>query len=148
MAVEAVFRSWNGKRAFAYRDAAGIRHDLGTAVNVQTMVFGNLGPDSATGVAVSRNATTGEPKIDGDFLINAQGEDVVAGIRPTSTIKDLGKAMPELHAELKSYSQMLENHYRDMQDIEFTIESARCGCCRLVMASELLRLQFGSPLIS
>jgi pyruvate,orthophosphate dikinase len=125
MAVEAVFRSWNGRRAFAYRDAAGISHDLGTAVNVQTMVFGNLGPDSATGVAVSRNATTGEPHIDGDFLVNAQGEDVVAGIRPTSTIKDLGNAMPELHAELETYSEMLENHYRDMQDIEFTIESGK-----------------------
>jgi pyruvate,orthophosphate dikinase len=125
MAVEAVFRSWNGRRAFAYRDAAGISHDLGTAVNVQTMVFGNLGPDSATGVAVSRNATTGEPAIDGDFLINAQGEDVVAGIRQTSTIKELGREMPELHAELVRYAQMLERHYRDMQDIEFTIESGK-----------------------
>ena len=125
MAVEAVFRSWNGKRAIAYRTAAGISHDLGTAVNIQTMVFGNLGSDSATGVAVSRNATNGEPSIDGDFLINAQGEDVVAGIRPTSTIEDLGNAMPELHTELETYSQMLERHYRDMQDIEFTIESGK-----------------------
>jgi pyruvate,orthophosphate dikinase len=125
MAVEAVFRSWNGRRAFAYRDAAGISHDLGTAVNVQTMVFGNLDPDSATGVAVSRNATTGEPTIDGDFLVNAQGEDVVAGIRQTSTIRDLGRAMPEQHAELLRYAQILERHYRDMQDIEFTIESGK-----------------------
>ena len=125
MAVEAVFRSWNGKRAIAYRAAAGISHDLGTAVNIQTMVFGNLGSDSATGVAVSRNATTGEPTIDGDFLINAQGEDVVAGIRHTSTIEDLGVAMPDLHTELERYSKMLEDHYRDMQDIEFTIESGK-----------------------
>jgi pyruvate,orthophosphate dikinase len=125
MAVEAVFRSWNGRRAFAYRDAAGISHDLGTAVNVQTMVFGNLDPNSATGVAVSRNATTGEPNVDGDFLINAQGEDVVAGIRQTSTIRDLGRLMPDQHAELLRYAQILEGHYRDMQDIEFTIESGK-----------------------
>jgi pyruvate,orthophosphate dikinase len=125
MAVEAVFRSWNGRRAFAYRDAAGISHDLGTAVNVQTMVFGNLGSDSATGVAVSRNATSGEPRIDGDFLMNAQGEDVVAGIRQTSTIEDLDRLMPEQHAELLRFAQILERHYRDMQDIEFTIESGK-----------------------
>jgi pyruvate,orthophosphate dikinase len=125
MAVEAVFRSWNGRRAFAYRDAAGISHDLGTAVNVQTMVFGNLDTNSATGVAVSRNATTGEPTMDGDFLVNAQGEDVVAGIRQTSTIRDLGRVMPEQHAELLRYAQILERHYRDMQDIEFTIESGK-----------------------
>lgn len=125
MAVEAVFRSWNGKRAFAYRNAAGIAHDLGTAVNVQTMVFGNMGTGSATGVCVSRSATTGEPRLEGDFLINAQGEDVVAGTRQTSTIDDLAKAMPELHAELKDYSVKLEKHYRDMQDIEFTIENGK-----------------------
>jgi len=125
MAVEAVFRSWNGKRAFAYRNAAGIAHDLGTAVNVQTMVFGNMGNDSATGVAVSRSATTGEPKLEGDFLINAQGEDVVAGTRQTSTVDDLGREMPELFAELKDYAMALERHYRDMQDIEFTIEHGK-----------------------
>jgi pyruvate,orthophosphate dikinase len=84
MATEAVFKSWNGKRAVDYRNAAGIAHDLGTAVNVQTMVFGNMGEDSATGVAMSRNASTGEPEIEGDYLINAQGEDVVAGIRITA----------------------------------------------------------------
>jgi pyruvate, orthophosphate dikinase len=125
MAVEAVFRSWNGKRAHAYRNAAGIAHDLGTAVNVQTMVFGNMGNDSATGVAVSRSATTGEPNLEGDFLVNAQGEDVVAGTRQTSTIDDLARQMPELHAELKNYAAALERHYRDMQDIEFTIEQGK-----------------------
>jgi pyruvate,orthophosphate dikinase len=125
MAVEAVFRSWNGKRAFAYRKAAGIADDLGTAVNVQTMVFGNMGEDSATGVAVSRSATTGEPHLEGDFLINAQGEDVVAGTRQTSTVDDLEAEMPELHAELKDYATTLERHYRDMQDIEFTIEHGK-----------------------
>ncbi len=125
MAVEAVFRSWNGRRAIAYRNAAGISHDLGTAVNVQTMVFGNLGPDSATGVVVSRNATTGEPALDGDFLINAQGEDVVAGIRATRTIEDLKREMPELHAQLERYAGRLERHHRDMQDIEFTIEHGK-----------------------
>ncbi len=125
MAVEAVFRSWNGRRAFAYRDAAGISHDLGTAVTVQTMVFGNLGPDSATGVAVSRNATTGEPTMDGDFLVNAQGEDVVAGIRATSTIEDFSREMPELHAQLKEHAEKLEHRHRDMQDIEFTVEGGK-----------------------
>jgi pyruvate,orthophosphate dikinase len=125
MAVAAVFRSWNGKRAFAYRKASGIPNDLGTAVNVQTMVFGNLGSDSATGVAVSRSATTGAPAIEGDFLMNAQGEDVVAGIRQTNTIDDLRVEMPELFDELEQAAKMLERHYRDMQDIEFTIENGK-----------------------
>ncbi len=125
MAVEAVFDSWNSKRARAYRAASNIPDTLGTAVNVQAMVFGNRGSDSATGVAVSRNATTGEPGLDGDFLVNAQGEDVVAGIRMTSTIDDLAEAMPDLHAELERYATLLERHYRDMQDIEFTIEDGK-----------------------
>ena len=93
-ATEAVFRSWNGKRAIDYREAAGIPHDLGTAVNIQTMVFGNVGDDSATGVFMSRNATTGEPVLEGDYLINAQGEDVVAGIRKTLPIAQLKDDMP------------------------------------------------------
>ncbi|MBW2470641.1 MAG: pyruvate, phosphate dikinase, partial [Deltaproteobacteria bacterium] len=125
MAVEAVFRSWNGKRAIAYRNAAGIPHDLGTGVNVQTMVFGNMGSDSATGVCVSRSATTGEPKLEGDFLINAQGEDVVAGTRQTSTVDELAAEMPVLYSELKNYADALERRYRDMQDIEFTIEHGK-----------------------
>ena len=125
MAVEAVFRSWDGKRANDYRRAAGIPNDLGTAVNVQTMVFGNMGMDSATGVAVSRSATTGENQLEGDFLVNAQGEDVVAGTRQTSGIDELGVVMPELYTELQTYADLLERHYTDMQDIEFTIENGK-----------------------
>ncbi|NNC41283.1 MAG: pyruvate, phosphate dikinase [Acidimicrobiia bacterium] len=125
LAAEAVFRSWNGKRAFDYRNAAGIAHDLGTGVNIQTMVFGNMGEDSATGVAMSRNATTGEAKLEGDFLVNAQGEDVVAGIRVTDTIDHLREVMPELYEEFSSTAQKLEKHYREMQDMEFTIERGK-----------------------
>ncbi len=121
-AVEAVFRSWNGKRAVDYRNAAGIPHDLGTAVNIQTMVFGNTGGDSATGVAMSRNATTGEPSLEGDYLINAQGEDVVAGIRATKPMNELATEMPERYEEFADIAERLERHYRDMQDMEFTIE--------------------------
>ncbi len=123
--IEAVFRSWNGKRAIDYRNAAGIDHDLGTAVNIQTMVFGNMGDDSATGVAMSRNATTGEPAIEGDFLVNAQGEDVVAGIRATRPIAELATEMPERYEEFAGYSRSLEQHYRNMQDMEFTIERGK-----------------------
>ena len=125
LAVEAVFKSWNSKRAFAYRDAAGIAHDLGTAVNVQTMVFGNMGNDSGTGVAMSRNATTGEPKLEGDYLINAQGEDVVAGIRITKPIAELANDLPEAYAEFEAIARRLEKHYRNMQDMEFTIEKGK-----------------------
>ncbi len=124
-AVEAVFKSWNSKRAFAYRDAAGIAHDLGTAVNVQTMVFGNMGNDSGTGVAMSRNATTGEPHLEGDYLINAQGEDVVAGIRITKPIAELANDLPEAYAEFEAIAKRLEKHYRNMQDMEFTIEKGK-----------------------
>ncbi len=125
LATEAVFKSWNGKRAFDYRKAANIPHDLGTAVNIQTMVFGNRGPDSATGVAMSRNATTGEPRIEGDFLVNAQGEDVVAGIRATKPMDELEGEMPELYREFAEIAGRLEKHYRDMQDMEFTIERGK-----------------------
>jgi len=125
MAIEAVFRSWDGKRAVDYRNAAGIPHDLGTAVSVQMMVFGNMGDDSATGVAMSRDATTGEPSLEGDFLINAQGEDVVAGIRLTRRIADLAEEMPNAFAEFSEIAATLERHYRDMQDMEFTIEHGR-----------------------
>ncbi len=125
MATEAVFKSWNGKRAVDYRNAAGIPHDMGTAVNVVTMVFGNLGPTSATGVAMTRNGSTGEPKIEGDYLINAQGEDVVAGIRMTKDIQQLAHDMPEIWQQLQEIARKLENHYREMQDIEFTIENGK-----------------------
>lgn len=124
-ATEAVFKSWNGKRANDYRNAAGIAHDLGTAVNIQTMVFGNIGDDCATGVFMSRNATTGEPQLEGDYLINAQGEDVVAGTRKTLPIGQLSDDMPEQYAELEQIARRLEKHHRNMQDMEFTIEQGK-----------------------
>ncbi len=125
MAVEAVFDSWNGKRARDYREAAGIAHDLGTGVNIVTMVYGNLGEDSATGVAMSRNATTGENALEGDYLMNAQGEDVVAGTRPTKRIEQLQTEMPDAYREFEAIARRLEQHYRDMQDMEFTVERGK-----------------------
>jgi pyruvate,orthophosphate dikinase len=125
MATAAVFESWNGKRAVDYRNAAGIAHDLGTAVNIVAMVFGNMGENSATGVAMTRNSTTGEKDIEGDYLTNAQGEDVVAGIRMTKEINQLIKEMPEAYAELLGIAKRLEQHYQDMQDMEFTIERGK-----------------------
>jgi pyruvate,orthophosphate dikinase len=124
-ATEAVFKSWNGKRAFAYRNAAGIAHNLGTAVNIQSMVYGNISPDAGTGVAMSRNASTGEKELEGDFLMNAQGEDVVAGIRITQPISDLKKEMPAIYAQFEEIAQKLEKHYRNMQDMEFTIDRGK-----------------------
>jgi len=125
LATEAVFKSWNGKRAIDYRNAANIPHDLGTGVNIVTMVFGNMGDDSATGVAMTRNATTGEKHIEGDYLTNAQGEDVVAGIRLTKPIEQLKVEMPEAYAQFEDIARKLEQHYREMQDVEFTIERGR-----------------------
>ncbi len=125
LATEAVFKSWNGKRAVDYRNAAGIPHDLGTAVSIQTMVFGNMGNDSATGVALTRNGTTGENHIEGDYLTNAQGEDVVAGIRLTDDISKLEEEMPTAYDEFEQIIRKLEKHYRDMQDVEFTIEKSK-----------------------
>jgi len=125
LATEAVFKSWNGKRAVDYRNAAGISHDLGTAVSIQTMVFGNMGNDSATGVALTRNGTNGENKIEGDYLTNAQGEDVVAGIRLTDDISKMKKEMPAAYDEFEQITNKLEKHYRDMQDVEFTIENGK-----------------------
>jgi pyruvate,orthophosphate dikinase len=125
MAIEAVFASWNGKRAIDYRNAAGIPHDLGTAVNVQAMVFGNLGEHSATGVTMTRSGATGLPGLEGDYLINAQGEDVVSGTRATRPLETLAEAMPQAHTQLQQMAAALEGHYRDMQDIEFTIEAGK-----------------------
>jgi pyruvate, orthophosphate dikinase len=122
LAVEAVFKSWNGKRAIDYRNAAGIPHNLGTAVNVQTMVFGNLGTNSGTGVAFTRNPSTGEKKLFGDYLMNAQGEDVVAGIRTPQPIAHLDQENPAVYAQFVEINEKLEKHYREMQDVEFTIE--------------------------
>ncbi len=124
-AVEAVFRSWNGERAKIYRKMEKIPDDLGTAVNVQTMVFGNKGDDSGTGVAFTRDPATGENKAYGDFLRNAQGEDVVAGIRVTEPLEAMGNHFAECHRELLDLMARLQNHYRDMCDIEFTIEQGR-----------------------
>ena len=125
MATEAVFKSWNGKRAVDYRNAAGIPHDLGTAVNIVTMVFGNMGEDSATGVAMTRNGATGAPGLEGDYLTNAQGEDVVAGIRMTKSIDRMAEELPEDYKQLQQIARILEDHYRDMQDMEFTIEKGK-----------------------
>jgi pyruvate,orthophosphate dikinase len=124
-AMEAVFRSWNGKRAVDYRNASGIPHDLGTAVNVQTMVFGNIGKGSATGVCMSRDGNTGAPHLEGDYLENAQGEDVVAGVRATDPVQVLKKRNPKIYAELEKTAKKLEKHYRNMQDMEFTIERGK-----------------------
>jgi pyruvate,orthophosphate dikinase len=125
MATEAVFKSWNGKRAVDYRNAAGIAHDLGTGVNIQTMVFGNMGNDSGTGVATTRDISTGIKEIEGDYLINAQGEDVVAGIRQTKPIQELEQDLPEAFAHLDELCVKLEKHYREVQDVEFTIERGK-----------------------
>jgi pyruvate,orthophosphate dikinase len=124
-AIEAVFASWNNKRAIDYRNFNKIPHDLGTAVNVQTMVFGNMGNGSATGVAFTRNPSTGEKRLYGDYLVNAQGEDVVAGIRNTSPIEKLSDEMPGVAEQFQQIAQRLEKHYRDVQDLEFTVEKGR-----------------------
>jgi pyruvate,orthophosphate dikinase len=124
-AIEAVFASWFGKRAVDYRNYNKISHDLGTAVNVQTMVFGNMGNDSGTGVAFTRNPSTGEHVLYGEFLINAQGEDVVAGIRTPKKIAQLDEELPEVYKQFQETAKMLEKHYRDVQDLEFTVENGR-----------------------
>ena len=124
-AVEAVFSSWNNNRAIVYRNLNSISHDLGTAVNVQSMVFGNKGETSGTGVAFTRNPATGENKLFGEFLMNAQGEDVVAGIRTPEDIEKLKEINTKCYEEFVNATQILEKHYKDMQDIEFTIEEGR-----------------------
>ena len=147
-AIEAVFGSWGGARAITYRERERIPHDLGTAVNVQTMVFGNRDDQSGTGVGFTRNASTGEDSPYGDFLLNAQGEDVVAGIRNTDDLDGLQRTFPAIHAELLSFFARLEERYRDMCDTEFTIEQGklwmlqtrvgkRTGAAALRMAVEM-----------
>ena len=121
-AIEAVFSSWNNKRAIDYRNFNKIAHNLGTAVNVQSMVFGNMGNDSGTGVAFTRNPSTGENQLYGEYLLNAQGEDVVAGIRTPSKIARLQEDLPHVYEQFKEIARRLEQHYRDMQDMEFTVE--------------------------
>jgi len=122
-AIGAVFGSWNNDRAIAYREHYHIPQEWGTAVNIQAMVFGNLGENCATGVAFTRNPSTGEEDFYGEFLVNAQGEDVVAGIRTPNPIGELKKIMPKPYASLQRVAKLLETHYQDMQDIEFTIEN-------------------------
>ena len=124
-AVKAVFRSWDNPRANVYRRMNEIPYEWGTAVNVQAMVFGNTGPNSGTGVAFTRNPATGEKALFGEYLINAQGEDVVAGIRTPSPIAHLQEQMPEVYAQFVDIANRLENHYKDMQDMEFTIENGK-----------------------
>ena len=125
LATKAVFESWNGKRAIAYRKKEGISDDLGTAVNIQTMVFGNMGDDSATGVAFTRNPSTGDKLMMGEYLINAQGEDVVAGIRNADPIVNLEGQMPKAYKEFMQITGRLEKHYKDVQDVEFTVERGK-----------------------
>ncbi len=147
-AIDAVFRSWNGDRAVAYREREHIANDLGTAVNIQAMVFGNRDDDSGTGVAFTRDAATGENVPYGDFLLNAQGEDVVAGVRITEPLSAVGQRFPELHRQLLEHMHTMESHYRDMLDLEFTIEQGtlwmlqarvgkRTGAAALRMAVEM-----------
>ncbi|MHA2503585.1 MAG: PEP/pyruvate-binding domain-containing protein, partial [Candidatus Kariarchaeaceae archaeon] len=123
LAIESVFKSWNNRRAVAYRIFEGIPHDIGTAVNVQAMVFGNFDDNSGTGVMFTRSPSTGENQIYGEFLLNAQGEDVVAGLRTPLPIYKLEEQMPEVYRQLKETAHKLEEYYKDMQDIEFTIEN-------------------------
>ena len=125
LAIKAVFASWFGKRANDYRNSQKIAHDLGTAVNVVTMVFGNMGDDSGTGVAFTRDPNTGEKVLFGEYLVNAQGEDVVAGVRTAPKIAQLATDMPKVYAEFKKIAEKLEKHYKDVQDLEFTIERGR-----------------------
>jgi pyruvate, orthophosphate dikinase len=125
VAIAAVFNSWMGRRAMDYRRVNRIPDSLGTAVNVQAMVFGNMGTESGTGVAFTRNPSTGEKKLYGEYLLNAQGEDVVAGIRTPNPISQLKKELPEVYTQFASIADLLEQHYRDMQDVEFTIERGK-----------------------
>ncbi len=125
MAVLAVFRSWNNERAIIYRNINKIPHDLGTAVNVQVMVFGNMGLDSGTGVLFTRNPSTGENRLYGEYLMNAQGEDVVAGLRTPVPIGQMREELPAVYKEIETMAALLEDHYKDMQDIEFTIEHGK-----------------------
>jgi pyruvate,orthophosphate dikinase len=124
-AIKAVFDSWHNRRAYEYRKMNGIPHDWGTAVNVQSMVYGNMGDTSGTGVAFTRDPATGERRFFGEYLINAQGEDVVAGVRTPLPIAQLAKDMPRVYAQLTAIYQRLETHYRDMQDLEFTVQDSK-----------------------
>jgi pyruvate,orthophosphate dikinase len=125
VAIAAVFNSWMGRRAVDYRRVNRIPDDLGTAVNVQAMVFGNMGAESGTGVAFTRNPSTGEKELYGEYLLNAQGEDVVAGTRTSNPISRLREDLPAICDQFVAIIERLEQHYRDMQDVEFTIERGK-----------------------
>lgn len=150
MAIDAVLRSWNNNRAVVYRKLNDIKGLLGTAVNVQSMVFGNMGNTSGTGVAFSRDPTTGENKLYGEFLMNAQGEDVVAGIRTPNKISDLEKIMPQSYQEFIKIVAQLEHHYKDMQDLEFTIQEGRLFLlqCRIGKRSVAAALKIAVDLVA
>ena len=139
LAIEAVFDSWFGRRAVDYRNAFKIAHDLGTAVNVQSMVFGNMGDDSGTGVAFTRNPNTGAKELYGEYLVNAQGEDVVAGIRTPSKISQMKQEMPKVYGQFEKIAQRLEKHYRDVQDLEFTIERGKLSMLQTRSAKRTAR---------
>ncbi len=146
-AIMAVFRSWNNDRAILYRQLNEIPDSIGTAVNVQSMVFGNMGETSGTGVAFTRNPVNGEKAMFGEFLVNAQGEDVVAGIRTPQPIAEMAQAFPEVYKEFARIAELLEKHYTDMQDMEFTVEREQTvSCCRQETARERLRLLLRSRL--
>jgi phosphoenolpyruvate synthase/pyruvate phosphate dikinase len=141
LAILAVFNSWDNERARRYREIEKIPHDLGTAVNVQAMVFGNLGADSGTGVAFTRDASTGAREISGEYLINAQGEDVVAGIRTPSPISQLKRENSALYAQFDDICQKLERHYRDMMDVEFTFEHGKLYMLQCRVAKRAARAE-------
>ena len=134
-AVNAVFRSWNNPRAIVYRRMNDIPSSWGTAVNVQAMVFGNMGDNCGTGVAFSRNPATGEKKIMGEFLVNAQGEDVVAGVRTPMPISQMAEKFPEAYIRFEAAAKALEDHYHDMQDMSLPWKTASCTCSRPGTAS-------------
>ena len=141
LAVKAVFRSWDNPRANVYRRDNDIPYSWGTAVNVQSMAFGNMGDDCGTGVAFTRDPATGEKKLMGEFLINAQGEDVVAGVRTPMPIAKMEEEFPEAFAQFKDVCKLLEDHYRDMQDMEFTVENKNAFICyKQETVRELLKL--------
>ena len=143
LAIDAVFDSWNNQRAIVYRRLNKIPDHLGTAVNIQSMVFGNMGDDSGTGVAFTRNPSTGENILYGEYLINAQGEDVVAGIRTPQPIQYLEKEMPEVYKQFTETCELLEKHYKDMQDIEFTVERGKLYMLQTVMENGRHKQQSG-----
>ncbi len=144
-AVAAVFGSWNGARAIEYRRLGGIPDEWGTAVNVQQMVFGNMGSRSGSGVAFSRDEITGAPSPSGDFLLDAQGEDVVSGTRDTADLEEMARMLPEAHRQLVEIIAALERHFRDMQDVEFTVEEGTLFMLQTRSAKRPRRRPCGSP---